>query len=77
MSLWIMCDICKEKGMHPGCDNIQHKKYDFDDWLMMDSVDLCKKCAKKIPWITEKNGVLVWEENYDENDVLKYIRDNL
>jgi len=77
MSLWIKCDICGEYGMHPSMDKIQDKKYNFTDWLMMDNVDLCRNCAKKIPWIKEINNRLVWEDNYNEEDVIKYIRENL
>lgn len=74
MSLWIKCDICGDEIMHPSMKSkIDFESNELEDWLMMDVIDLCRNCAVKIDFINEVNGKLVWDGNYDEDDVLEHI----
>jgi len=70
MTDWIMCDLCGEYSMHP-----KHKgAVTLENWLMMETLDFCEDCVKKLDFITYKNGHMVINSDVTEEYVTNYIR---
>jgi len=71
MTDWIMCDLCGDTAMHP-----KHKgAKTLDDWLMMDTLDFCKDCTSKLPFVKIRNDTMYLEKDVSEEYVANYIRD--